>query len=213
MRLSFRFTLVACKAGIMPKNKALRSETPKPASRMRPLICTVILFQTIPDATLVMTSSDHRAATKPRLPPRRNSRVLSVTSWRIIRPREQPKADRTATSLKRFTLRARSKLATFAQAIRSTTPAATAVIHKPSSAFRLVGPGWRNVSAKSSTIRWPLRSVVDRAPLKLWAMLSASVRAWSRVAPDFSRATIRTLAVPATLNVPLFAYDSSTRGA
>ena len=66
---------------------------------MRALISTVILFQTIPDAIFVMTSSDHRAAIRPRLPPQRNSSVLSVKSCRIIRPREQPKADRTATSL------------------------------------------------------------------------------------------------------------------
>src|SRR5262252_3922628 len=82
-----------------------------------------------------MSSSDHRAASKPSAPPQRNRIVLSVTSCRIIRQREQPSAERTAISLWRFTPRASSKLATLAHAIKSTTPAATVVIHNPRRAF------------------------------------------------------------------------------
>ena len=144
-----------------------------------------------------MRSSDHRAMTKPRLPPQRNRSMLSVRSCRIIRSREQPRAARTATSLWRFTPRARSKLATFAHAIRSTTPAAPAIIHKPRLAFCLVGPGRRNSSVKLSITRCPLRSAGARGRLSCSAITSVSERACSKVTPGFRRATIRTRMIPA----------------
>ena len=50
---------------------------------------------TIPDATFVTISSLHRVTITATPPPQRNSSVLSVRSWRIIRPREQPSAART----------------------------------------------------------------------------------------------------------------------
>ena len=129
-KLSLRFTRVACQAGIIPKPKALRSDTAKLTMKTRASTCRYAP-ESISDATLVMISWHHRVTMRATAPPRRNSSVLSVKSCRIIRPREEPSAVRTATSLWRFTPRARSKLATLAHAIKSTTPDATAVIHKP----------------------------------------------------------------------------------
>ena len=50
------------------------------------------------------------------------SRILSVSSWRIRRRCPAPSASRTAISLCRVLARASSRLATLAQAMRSTTP-------------------------------------------------------------------------------------------
>jgi hypothetical protein len=129
-KLSLRFTRVTCSAGIIPKVKALRSDTAKLTMRTRAFTCRYAP-ESISDATLVMISSHHRVAMSATTPPKRKSNVLSVKSCRIIRPREEPSAARTAISLWRFTPRARSRLATFAHATKSTTLDAAAVIHKP----------------------------------------------------------------------------------
>ena len=59
------------------------------------------------------------------VPPANASIVLSIRSWRTIRARPAPIASRTAISCCRTRARARSRLATLAQAMRSTsaTPA------------------------------------------------------------------------------------------
>ena len=156
-KLSLRFTRDPCSAGIIPKARAARSDTTKLTMKTRTFICRYAP-ESISDASLVMICAHHRVRMRATTPPKRNSNVLSVKSWRIIRPREEPRAVRTATSLWRFTPRARSRLPTLAHAIKSTIPAETAVIHKPRWAFCTVGGGWRNISAKSSTTsRW-LRS-------------------------------------------------------
>ena len=58
----------------------------------------------------------------PSAPPRSDSTRLSVSSWRTIRRRPAPSADRTASSRSRAVARASSRLATFAQQISSTKP-------------------------------------------------------------------------------------------
>src|SRR5207302_4037310 len=120
--------------------RALRKETARVTRKTR----TPTFKYTpgsISDAVFVIISSPHRVMITAITPPQKNSKALSVSSCRIMRPRVQPSAARTAISLWRFTPRASKRLATLAHAIRSTTPDATAVIHKPRWAFCGVGPG------------------------------------------------------------------------
>lgn len=60
----------------------------------------------------------HRASIKPRTPPRRDSKKLSVRSWRMIRQRPAPRARQTAISRRRFVALPSNKFATLAQATR-----------------------------------------------------------------------------------------------
>ena len=57
------------------------------------------------------------------------SNRLSTRSWRTNRQREAPMASRTATSRSRTLARANSRLARFAQAIRSTRPVVASSSH------------------------------------------------------------------------------------
>ena len=61
---------------------------------------------------------------RPSAPPASDSRTLSVSSWRTMRPRAAPSAARIAISRWRPVARTSSRLATFAQAISSTKPTA-----------------------------------------------------------------------------------------
>ena len=63
--------------------------------------------------------------------------MLSVNIWRISRPRLAPSASRTAISDERAAERASNRLATFAQAIKSTTPTAASNIVKACRMFRI----------------------------------------------------------------------------
>ena len=58
------------------------------------------------------------------MPPMADSSTLSVSSWRTMRPRPAPMAERMAISRERPVARASSRLATLAQAISSTQPTA-----------------------------------------------------------------------------------------
>ncbi len=60
----------------------------------------------------------------PRAPAARARTRLSVRSWRTIRPRPAPIADRTVISRRRLLPRARVRLATLTQAMRRTKPTA-----------------------------------------------------------------------------------------
>src|SRR5260221_3006748 len=73
-----------------------------------------------------------------------------------------------------MTPRARSRLATLAQAISRTRTAEHAVIHIPRRAFCVVGPGCRNIAAKSSTTKCPIRSAAARLPRSCCAITSVS---------------------------------------
>ena len=64
------------------------------------------------------------ASNIPAAPPRMESNALSVSNWRKIRARLAPRAARMPISFSRAVARARRRLATLTQAIRSTQPAA-----------------------------------------------------------------------------------------
>jgi len=79
-------------------------------------------------------------------------RTLSVSIWRIMRPRPAPRAARTAISFCRDAPRASIRLATFAHAISSTQPTAASRISKAGRA----GPATRSFSGTTSTPRGAL---------------------------------------------------------
>src|SRR5271170_4784525 len=137
---SFGFARLAWNAGIIPKTMALTREIPRLRAKTRALTCKYAPGIN-PDATLEMAVSQYQVTITATAPPQRNSRTDSVRNCRIIRPREQPSATRKATSFRRLTPRASSMLATFAQEISSTSPAAIPVMPKPRRAFSIVGPG------------------------------------------------------------------------
>ena len=66
----------------------------------------------------------HRANSNPATPPRTDNRVLSVSVFRMSRPRPAPSAARITNSWRPATARTISKLAKFAHAISSTRPTA-----------------------------------------------------------------------------------------
>ena len=87
-------------------------------------------------ASATRPSSPHAASSTPSAPPTSARSSASVKSWRTMRRRPLPSAARMASSRWRVAPRASSMLATFAQAIRSTSTTA------PSSAWStgLIGP-------------------------------------------------------------------------
>ena len=95
-----------------------------------------------------------RRRAMPSAPPISESTRLSVSSWRMMRRRPAPSAERTASSRVRTVARASSRLATFAQQISSTKPttprnsidvsreiaADDRIVHAPRASRR--GPCW-----------------------------------------------------------------------
>src|SRR5438034_8852551 len=71
-----------------------------------------------------MLAKDPNASTDPSAPPVKERRRLSVNNCRTRRPRPAPMDSRSAISLWRTEARASRRLATFAQAINSTSPKA-----------------------------------------------------------------------------------------
>ena len=66
-----------------------------------------------------MTTSPQSASGKPKPAPTKDSIVPSIRSWRTIRQRLAPRANRSAISAWREAPRANCRLATFAQASNS----------------------------------------------------------------------------------------------
>ena len=76
--------------------------------------------------------------TSPAAPPASDSTTLSVSSWRTIRARLAPSADRMAISRWRTLARTSSRLATFAHAISRTKLTAPARIQSEDRTFRTI---------------------------------------------------------------------------
>src|SRR5882762_3632822 len=83
--------------------------TPFSPTRGRPAVLT--------DSSARMTTTPR---TSPRAPPASDSRMLSVSNWRMIRPRLAPMADRMAISRFLPVARTSRRFATFAHAISKT---------------------------------------------------------------------------------------------
>ena len=111
-------------AGIRPKRTPVPSDTAnaKPSTRQsRPTIAPNSPTRGSP---AVFTDSSARMPimprTIPRMPPTSDSTTLSVSSWRMMRPRDPPIAARMAISRRRPVARTSRRFATLAQAISRT---------------------------------------------------------------------------------------------
>ena len=76
------------------------------------------------------TRAIHPAASNPAAPPQAASTRPSMRNWRMRRRRLAPNAERIATSFRLLKTRAKIRLATLAQAIRSTKPTAPSIISR-----------------------------------------------------------------------------------
>ena len=113
-----------CSAGINPKMMPVMSDNPRVKVTTRQSIPTSAPSSPTRGRPAVLTDNSARIPShpnsRPNRPPAIESRMLSVSSCRMIRPREPPTAARMAISRRRPVARARRRFATFAQAISST---------------------------------------------------------------------------------------------
>ena len=126
----------------------------------------------------------HAVSTSPAPPPARASKVLSVSNWRITRPRLAPSESRRPISFCRLTARARSRLAKFAQTINNT---------------RLTAPMSNAITGTTfPRVLGLMYEAGDMTTLKPWLVAGysnsrrrdrtvISACACSRVTPDFKR--------------------------
>ena len=112
-------TFDVASAGAVPNSRPVRMETSavKPSTRKS----VVTPRGMVPGASEARISRrpTHPSPT-PRVPPAVERSTLSVSNCRITRTRPAPRADRTATSVRRAGPRASCRPATFAHAINST---------------------------------------------------------------------------------------------
>ena len=114
----------ATSAGASPKANPTTTETRNVNPRTRPSI-EISLSRGMPRGLRASSASTDQVATRrPRTPPRTANRTASASTCRTRRHRVAPRAARTATSRCRVAARARKRLATLAQAMRSTNPTA-----------------------------------------------------------------------------------------
>jgi len=114
----------ACQAVIKPKTAPVNndSKSVKPNTRAStPISLARGMVLGINFSSIAVPQT---ATSNPAPPPTTLSSVLSVSNWRSNRPRPAPNAPRMAISFWRLAARARSKLATLAQAINNTNATA-----------------------------------------------------------------------------------------
>ena len=131
---------------------------------------------------LIRAAVPHCARSKPPIPPNRARTTLSVSNWRMIRPRVAPTAARTAISLPRTDARASNRLATFAFAISKTQTTAAkrtynAVRTSPINCSR---NGFKRTPKKEFDFGYCCS--------RFAAIVERSACAWPIVTPGFSRA-------------------------
>ena len=123
-------TLDICKLGAMPKSTPVPMEISVVKASTQPSRCAPARRGKLAAAMVVRTRTPHRAITSPATPPASAKATLLVRSWRTSRRRSAPKAVRIAISRSRAEERASRRLATLAQAIKSTRPTAPIRIHR-----------------------------------------------------------------------------------
>ena len=158
------------KAGMRPNRTPVKTDTASVKRSTRQSRVTAAPFSPMRGMSPGFSESRIRTPTVPRrmpnTPPVSERRILSVSSWRIIRPLPAPSAARTAISRFRAVARISKRFATFAQAISKTKPTAITNTHndertspiiasrngctaKPSCASSTPGYFRRNSSAES----------------------------------------------------------------
>ena len=117
---------VVCNAGARPKMTPLKSASNTAIITTRKSGCGSSESGTgVAGKSEIKTSPSQYASTIPPIPPIEASKRLSVSNWRITRPRPAPSARRIAISRCRVVARASSRFATLAHAISKMLAAAT----------------------------------------------------------------------------------------
>src|SRR5581483_2327337 len=111
-------------AGANPNSNPLPTQTTKVNNSTPELMPTSPNLGISPGPYARKSRTATNASRMPRIPPTKESTVLSVRSWRTILVRLAPKAIRTATSDFRAVALASSRLATFTITINSKSPIA-----------------------------------------------------------------------------------------
>ena len=120
--------------------------------------------------------------TSPIPPPIAESMTLSVSNWRMIRPRPAPMAARIVISRLRTVARTSSRFATFAHAISRTKLTAPSNTHNDERTFRTM------ISCIGSTPKPPWRpSALGKVPRNSFAACCSCALAAASVIPGFSR--------------------------
>ena len=126
-------------AGIRPNTIPVTTETAAVKASTRQSTPTSAPCSPMRGSPAVLIVSSARIprmpSTSPIAPPITDSATLSVSSWRMIRPRPAPIAARKATSRLRAVARTSSRFATLAQAIRRTNATAALRISNVGRAF------------------------------------------------------------------------------
>ena len=201
-KASTRSGRVACSAGITPamspESSEIPSANPSTAGSSRTSSSRGMVF----GASATRASTPHAASSTPKRPPPSESRTASVKSCRTMRARPLPSAARIANSRSRAAPRARSMLATLAQAMSST------MITAPSSASRtgLTGPT-RSSSRGAARRVMPLWSGSRAAMTRPFR--SRSALAWAKDVPGLSR-PMATAQCELRLWRSLFVYANGT---
>ena len=123
------------------------------------------------------------ARRRPAAPPARASTSASISSCWKTRARLAPRAARIAISLRRPRARVKSRLPTFAQAMRRTSPTAASSIISVARTSRTIS------SRRGTTVAPQPALACGYACSRRFAMTSSSDRAWASSTPGRSRAT------------------------
>ena len=116
---------LACRAGASPKSSAVTNETPSVNKRTGWSIATFASSGMESGGTMArMTRKAPKASAAPRTPPNVESSTLSVSNWRMSRPRVAPSEARSAISRCLVAARESKRFETLAQAISRSMPTA-----------------------------------------------------------------------------------------
>ena len=129
LSVALRSVRELCSAGTRPKSIPVPTETAAVNGDHAPVDADerALLRRSSGSPAVLIVSSARMPttpSTSPMAPPITESATLSVSSWRMIRPRPAPMAARSATSRLRAVARTSSRLATLAQAISRTNATA-----------------------------------------------------------------------------------------
>ena len=123
-KVSCRSVTETWSAGASPNTTPVTSESPRVKASTQPSTPMFSMRGRPPGTAASTARVPSQAMASPAMPPARDSTTLSVSSWRTTRARAAPSARRMAISFWRRVKRARSRFATFVQAMRSTKPTA-----------------------------------------------------------------------------------------
>ena len=178
--------------GIAPNSRPAASDNPSVKSRTGRSSVMSSSRGRLPGASATSSRNAPNARPSPTTPPRRPSVTLSSSSSRAIRADPAPSAARIASSCCRDSALTRSRFATFAHAMRRTSPIVAISTHKTvrTSPTRssLSESTLGRIRASSNILTLPPGNGGKRVS-EIGISRATSAVAWSIEIPGFSRAT------------------------